>query len=67
MTNIKRMWVNQPSTQQQYHSQHGTKVLAEITNDEIIDVYFLSGAIIGQKMHKIALSQGWNETTGEIK
>lgn len=61
MSKIKRMWVNQPSTLQPYHKQHGEKVLAEFRrdNNKYIRVYFTRGRLVSMKMHKSALSEGW--------
>jgi hypothetical protein len=59
MNNIERMWVNQPSTLQPDHKWHGTRVLAVMTEESIVDVYLLSGDIVSLKMFKSALSKGW--------
>ena len=53
------MWVNQPSTLQQYHKLHGTKVLAMHEYDDTYLIYFLSGEIEAQQIFKSALSEGW--------
>lgn len=54
-----RMWVNQPSSHQQYHSLHGTLVLAVKENETTWRAWFLSGAIISQQFLIQALSDGW--------
>lgn len=55
----KRMWIDQPSTLQQFHHMHGTNVLALPESPTHMRVYFLSGAVISQQMIKLALSEGW--------
>lgn len=56
---IRRMWINQPSTNQPDHKLHGTNVLAVWTEGEYIDVYFLSGEAWSQRIAKLSLSDGW--------
>lgn len=54
---LERMWVNQPSTQQLYHNEHGKAVLADLdVEDEFVYVYYAQGATISSRMHKSALS-----------
>lgn len=57
------MWVNQPSTLQPYHKQHGAKVLVREedikSDDQIVDVWFTDGPVMSQRMHKNILSRGW--------
>ena len=57
----KRMWVNQPSTLQPHHDQHGTNVLAYEEYPGSWVVYFLDGSTISQQMLGTALSEGWQE------
>lgn len=61
MLNIKRMWINQPSTIQPFHELHGQNVLAvtEPECDKIFRIYFLSGPVVSQRIHSSALSKGW--------
>jgi hypothetical protein len=62
MTNIRRMWINQPSTLQRYHALHGTNVLALRETKSTYRVYFLSGSIISQQIGSDALSSGWRDS-----
>jgi hypothetical protein len=57
--NIQRMWVNQPSSLQQFHNLHGTNVLAVEECVGTMRVYFLSGDIVSQQMPASALSLDW--------
>jgi hypothetical protein len=59
MVDIKRMWINQPSTSQEFHHMHGTKVLAIRESPVMMRVYFLDGDVISQHMPTKALSMGW--------
>lgn len=56
---IKRMWIDQPSTLQDYHKLNGTNVLAYHEYGNTMRVYFLSGDVISQQMPILALSNGW--------
>jgi len=56
---IRRMWINQPSTQQILHSLHGTNVLAQYETPEASRIYFLSGPVISAIAPNLALSPGW--------
>jgi hypothetical protein len=57
---LERMWVNQPSTLQQYHNEHGKNVLADMTMEgDWCIVYFTEGDVHSMEMYKIALSKGW--------
>jgi hypothetical protein len=56
---ISRMWINQPSSNQPYHSMHGTNVLAQEDGGRTMRIYFLSGYIISQQICRSALSKGW--------
>jgi hypothetical protein len=56
----RRAWINQPSTAQDAHALHGTRVLAEpYTVEGYSIVYFLSGPIVSQILHSNRLSEGW--------
>jgi hypothetical protein len=59
MPYIKRMWINQPSTSQEFHKMHGTRVLAIHESFLMMRVYFLDGDIISQQIPTMALSMGW--------
>ena len=68
---LKRMWINQPSTLQALHALHGTNVLAIPEYDDTVRIYFLSGNTISQQVSKNVLSDGWlaepAETTDATK
>lgn len=60
MCEFKRMWINQPSTLQTYHSLHGKRVFATHLKDgKLTTIYFLEGPIVSQMIDPIALSEGW--------
>lgn len=62
MNNIemRRMWINQPSTLQPHHDFHGVNVLANMTSkDSLVTVYFLEGECISIVVSRFALSAGW--------
>lgn len=63
MCKMQRMWVNQPSTQQEFHAHHGKNVLVEVIGDESVwrRVWFTTGRIVSMNMRKSALSIGWEE------
>lgn len=57
MIRLVRKWINQPSTLQQLHKLHGSRVLYDSSNNEI---YFTEGDVICQRMvDKSVLSDGW--------
>jgi hypothetical protein len=56
---LRRMWVNQPSTLQPFHAMHGVNVLAQPDYGDLMRVYFLAGDTISQQMTRLALSEGW--------
>lgn len=61
---VRRVWINQPSKSQKDHNLHGTCVLALwYPNKDVVDIFFLEGHIISQRIHKTSLSQGWPEHT----
>jgi hypothetical protein len=54
------MWINQPSTHQEFHKMHGTNVLADLdSRPNIARIYFLESTVISQDILKTALSDGW--------
>lgn len=57
---LRRMWINQPSTSQPYHHLHGIDVLAVRESGHTFRCYFLSGPIISQQVPGMCLSDGWN-------
>ena len=56
---IRRVWVNQPSTLQPMHRWNGMNMLATSYNDYCDVVYFLEGDSISMVMPKACLSDGW--------
>lgn len=63
MTDIRRAWINQPSTLQPLHKLHGTNVLVHwIEDDDEVTIYFLSGPVHSQLASKLWLSLGWKES-----
>lgn len=55
-----RMWINQPSTLQEFHHLHGVNVLAEFPNGNYATrIYFLEGETISQMIPHRVLSRGW--------
>jgi hypothetical protein len=60
MIELRRMWINQPSTSQPYHYLHGTRVLAAPPNAFTAQIFFLWGDTVSQEgFPEIALSPGW--------
>lgn len=59
MLKLKRMWINQPSTLQPDHKLDGTNVLAEESDGEFTDIWFLSGPVVSQRIARSSLSLGW--------
>jgi hypothetical protein len=55
------MWINQPSTLQDYHKLNGKNVLADMTEEQVVDIYFLSGEVVSQRISRMALSEGWHK------
>lgn len=60
----RRMWINQPSTSQQFFRLHGENVLAVAEDVRHWRVYFLSGDTVSCVMHANCLSPGWK--TGQM-
>ena len=54
---IYRGWIDQPSTLQPYHDQHGQRCIVMDDGNEIVDVYFTEGPIHSQRMHLNAISR----------
>lgn len=58
---MRRAWINQPSTRQLLHAEHGTNVLAcndEYTSSTVV-IYYLSGPVVSAVVPKLCLSPGW--------
>ncbi len=60
---LRRMWINQPSTLQEFHSLHGTNVLVDLEDSGGPCIYFLSGAVISMLVNPGILSAGWPRRT----
>lgn len=58
-TEIKRAWINQPSTLQPLHKLNGVNVLAIPEDDKCSRIYFLSGDVISARVPSLVLSKGW--------
>lgn len=59
---IKRMWINQPSTLQPLYKYHGRLVLVAWEKDEqMVDIWFVKGKEVSMRAPKISLSNGWPE------
>jgi len=56
---IRRMWINQPSTSQPLHHLHGMNVLAVPEGQHDYRIYFLTGEVISQMAPCESLSKGW--------
>ncbi|NCC36205.1 MAG: hypothetical protein EOM24_29965 [Chloroflexia bacterium] len=57
---MKRMWINQPSTNQPLHHLHGTRVLWDGNRT----IYFVEGDVISQGVPDLSvLSPGWDGAT----
>jgi hypothetical protein len=70
MDKVKRAWINQPSTSQDYHSLHGKNILVEVpkNKDEIwLRAYFLDGDVVSQFINKNALENGWTTARGQYR
>lgn len=59
MCEMKRMWIDQPSTLQTFHDLHGVNVLCCPSKEDTVRVYFLEGKIISQLIWRNALAPGW--------
>lgn len=54
-----RVWVNQPSTLQQFHHLNGQNFLVVHEYDDTYRIFFLDGDVIDQQIFGSALSLGW--------
>ncbi len=61
MSRLKRMWINQPSTQQPFHEFHGRKVLVDPSTRSVgtVTAYFTEGSLESMVIWDLALSDGW--------
>jgi hypothetical protein len=59
ITDIRRMWINQPSKLQPLHKLHGTNVLAVHEYDSTYCIFFLDGPVVSQQVSRLCLSIGW--------
>lgn len=59
MADLKRMWINQPSTLQPHHGLNGKNVLAEVLSPVYARVWFTEGNIISMEIARRCLSEGW--------
>jgi hypothetical protein len=60
------MWINQPSGLQPHHDLHGFRALVEMDpRPEVPEAvcYWLEGPILWSLVPKIALSEGWPESS----
>ena len=58
MSNIRRAWINQPSTLQPLHNLNGVSVLVVDTGEEVVQGYFLEGGVVSMQIPRICLSIG---------
>ena len=61
MSEVRRCWINQPSSLQPLHHLHGVRVLATKDYGDLDRVYFLDGDVISQVVPRLALVEGWRE------
>lgn len=62
---LKRMWINAPSTIQDFHRFHRTNVLVDYENSYYTStarVYFLSGPVISMEIPRNILSDSLDYT-----
>lgn len=59
ISDLTRMWINQPSSLQPLHHLHATNVLAQPDTGRTARVWFLSGDVVSQQVPREALSPGW--------
>lgn len=53
-----RVWINQPSTLQEFHSLHGVRAIADYSKDrDFPTIYFTSGPLISMTVPKNVLSK----------
>ncbi len=67
---LKRVWINQPSTIQPDHKFHGTNgfvivdqnnEIADTTDDIFVKFYFSQGIETSMIVYRSSLSEGWKE------
>lgn len=58
----RRCWINQPSTNQQFHQYHGSKVIAIEVDENTTEIFFVYGDVISMQIPNDIpiLSEGWN-------
>jgi len=64
---LTRCYIDQPSTNSEYHNLHKLNVLA-VTEDldkDTVRVYYLSGAKISSEVPRNILTEGWFGEMGE--
>lgn len=61
MCELKRMWINQPSTLQPLNEWHGENVLACVKSytENTVKVYCLAGDTVSMIVPRNSLSEGW--------
>ncbi len=59
----QRMWINQPSTNQPFHSMNGMREIAFPDGWNEARVFFLEGDVVSCRMSWLHLSAGWPEST----
>lgn len=61
ITEMQRMWINQPSEHHALHHMHGTRVLGAYLYDNTYKVFPTEGPIISMLVERQCLSYGWSE------
>lgn len=56
--NIRRAWIDQPSTLQLLHNYNGVSVLVNDNHESVLQVWFLSGDTISMMVPAVCLSIG---------
>jgi hypothetical protein len=58
---LERMWINQPSTLQEFHHLHGARVLAQasVYGPFARRVWFTQGDVVSMEVPEWVLSPGW--------
>lgn len=59
MCQAHRVWINQPSTLQDYHQWHGARGLAVREFEDIYRVYFVEGRVESMRVPKSCLVFTW--------
>jgi hypothetical protein len=59
--NLKRMWINQPSTLQKYHKLHDVNVLVEDIpkREKYTRIFHISGIVHSEEVDSNILEDGW--------